>query len=224
MAREKISAVKRDTIKRKTNQLRRAGFIPAIVYGPGVDSLSIQVSEGEFLALLRQGLEVELIELMIEGEQEPRVVLMQDIQTEPVHNRPVHVDFFEVDLTEPVEVDVPIELIGEVLAVEEKRGMLLHNLQELPIKVLPDQIPPHIEVDVSVMREVGDHITVGDLALGEEVEILVDNPEELIVKVDPVRQPEVIEEEEMAEAEGEESIEEDAETSTEASESEGTEE
>lgn len=197
MSRAQINGRKRTLKAKMTRLLRRQGFTPIAVYGPNVDPFSAEVVTKDLNTLLAK-VESELIELNIEGETNPHVVLVQDIQEDPITNLPLHVDFLEVDLTQPVEVDVALEFLGEVKAVEEKRGILLFQLEEVPVRVLPTQIPQHIAVDLSLVQEVGDQFTVGQLALPEGVHLLMDDPDELIVKVEPVRT--AAEEEEAAAA------------------------
>lgn len=197
MSRAQINGRKRTLKAKMTRLLRRQGFTPIAVYGPNVDPFSAEVVTKDLNTLLAK-VESELIELNIEGETNPHVVLVQDIQEDPITNLPLHVDFLEVDLTQPVEVDVALEFLGEVKAVEEKRGILLYQLEEVPVRVLPTQIPQHIAVDLSLVQEVGDQFTVGQLALPEGVHLLMDDPDELIVKVEPVRT--AAEEEEAAAA------------------------
>lgn len=197
MSRAQINGRKRTLKAKMTRLLRRQGFTPIAVYGPNVDPFSAEVVTKDLNTLLAK-VESELIELNIEGETNPHVVLVQDIQEDPITNLPLHVDFLEVDLTQPVEVDVALEFLGEVKAVEEKRGILLFQLEEVPVRVLPTQIPQHIAVDLSLVQEVGDQFTVGQLVLPEGVHLLLDDPDELIVKVEPVRT--AAEEEEAAAA------------------------
>lgn len=191
-----------------TRLLRRQGFTPSVIYGPKIEPLSIEVSTKDLNALLAR-VESELIEVIIDGDAKPHVVLVQDIQEDPITNLPLHVDFLEVDLTHPVEVEVPLEFEGEVKAVEEKRGVLLYLLEEVPIKVLPTQIPQHIVVDLSTVQEVGDQFVVGQLVMPEGAHLLIDDPDELVVKVEPVRT--VQEEEEAAAASAADRAEADAE-------------
>lgn len=197
MSRAQINGRKRTLKAKMTRLLRRQGFTPIAVYGPNVDPFSAEVVTKDLNTLLAK-VESELIELNIEGETNPHVVLVQDVQEDPITNLPLHVDFLEVDLTQPVEVDVALEFLGEVKAVEEKRGILLFQLEEVPVRVLPTQIPQHIAVDLSLVQEVGDQFTVGQLVLPEGVHLLLDDPDELIVKVEPVRT--AAEEEEAAAA------------------------
>ncbi|MCA9392506.1 50S ribosomal protein L25 [candidate division WWE3 bacterium] len=208
MSRQQLNAQLRELTGKKNRRLRRQGFVPGVVYGPKNEPLNVQVDALEFARFLRGGGDTELLELSIENVDAPRVVLIHDMQLEPVTSEPKHVDFFEVDLSQPVEVEVPLELVGEVIAVEEKRGVLLQIMQDLPIKVLPDNIPPAIEVDLSKIAEVGDTFTVSDLSLAEGIEVMVDNPEEVIIKIDEVKtMQQELEEEEEAQAQAKAALE-----------------
>ena len=144
----------------------------------------MQLPRGEFAKLYRDVGESELIDLMVEKEKKPRPVLMQEVQLDPVLDTPLHVDFLQVDLTEKIEVDVPIEFIGEAPAVRDRKGILLTILDELPIKVLPTEIPHAIGVDVSGLVEVNDAVTVADLELPEGVELMVEDAEAAVVKIE----------------------------------------
>ncbi len=188
MARKTLQTQKREKTGDDTRKLRRLGIIPGVVYGPVTAAFNVQAQEHDLMQILKHGEgEAELIDLSIEGEDKPRVVLLKEVQVDPVSNSAMHVDFFEVDLNSPIDVTVDLEFIGEVKAVEEKRAVLLHIMQELPIRVLPLQIPTHIEVDVSVLSEIGDHLTIADVKLPEGVEVRVPDKSELIVKVDEIK-------------------------------------
>lgn len=187
MARAQLQAQPRELTGNKTRRLRSQGITPAVIYGPAIKPILVQVPTRILQKFLQgEGGETELIEVSVEGEAGKHVVLVQDLQVDPVTDMPVHVDFFEVNLSEPVEVTVPLEFVGEVTAVEEKRGVLLHLLNELEIKVLPTEIPAHIEVDLTKMVEVGDQIIVSDLAVPAGVTILAE-AEELVAKIDQLR-------------------------------------
>lgn len=178
---------------KNVRRLRRGGIVPGNVFGPEVESLAVQMDQIGFTRLFNAAGETELINLQIEGEQTPRTVLIDTVQLEPVTHAPMHVDFFQVNLKETVEVQVPIEFINEAPVVKEKGGILVTLLDELTIKALPTQIPKQIELDISVLGEIGDTITVGDIILPEGSEVL-DDPTGLVVKVEEMRVEEVVEE------------------------------
>ena len=188
MERKTLQTQKREKTGDDTRKLRHLGIIPGVVYGPVTQAFNVQMQEHDLMQILKHGEgEAELIDLSIEGEDKPRVVLLKEVQVDPVSNSAIHVDFFEVDLNSPIDVTVSLEFIGEVKAVEEKLAVLLHIMQELPIRVLPLMIPTHIEVDVSVLSEIGNHLTIADIKLPEGVEVRVPDQSELIVKVDEIK-------------------------------------
>ena len=106
---------------------------------------------------------------------------MKDYQTDPANGELLHADFFEVSLTEEVEVTVHVTLIGEPIGVRRDGGILQYLLREIEVECLPDKIPGHIEVDVSNL-EIGQSIRVGDLKLGEGITVLT-NPDEVIINI-----------------------------------------
>ena len=106
---------------------------------------------------------------------------MKDYQTDPVDGELLHADFFEVSLTEEVEVTVHITLVGEPIGVRRDGGILQYLLREIEVECLPDKIPGHIEVDVSNL-EIGQSIRVGDLRRGEGIKVLND-PDEVIINI-----------------------------------------
>ncbi len=217
MSRTQLLAKIREVTGRKVRALRREGVIPGVVYGVKSDPVNVQVQMTEVLRLIRAGHESELLDLKLTESDQVRTVIIQDIQGDPVTGTPLHIDFYEPDLTQPVDVEIEIELIGEAPAAEEKRGVLLFITEEVPVRVLPTQIPSSIEVDISGLNEVGDQISMEDVQLPEGVELMLENPEDVVVaKVGALRVQKVEEEEEETEegaevAEGEASTEEPAE-------------
>jgi len=195
------------TGKGAARKLRAVGRIPAVLYGRGVESKSLSINPGELLQLLQgsgAGMNT-LIELSVEGAT--RTVLVKELQRDPVNGRPVHTDFYLVDLDKTVEVLVPIRLVGKAPGVE-LGGILDHPLRELELECSPRAIPESVDVDVSAL-EVGDSIHVRDLELPEGVSVQTDLNQAVASVITPVvvEEPEVeeeLDEEEAAAAEGEE--------------------
>jgi len=194
------------TGKGVARKLRAAGRIPAVVYGRGTESRAISVDPSALLRLLQSGGAGmnTLIELRVEGTAQ--TVLVKELQRDPVRGRPLHTDFFLVDLDQKVEVSVPIHLVGRPAGVETG-GILDHPLRELELECLPRAIPESVDVDVSAL-EVGDSIHVSDLALPEGVSVRTEANLAVASVIAPavVEEP-VVEEEiegEEAAAEGEE--------------------
>src|SRR3990170_4583936 len=173
-----LSAQKRTVLGRKVKTLRREGVIPAHVFGHKVKTIHVQVKAGEFDKVFEKTGETGIIDLAVDGEKRP--VLVKNVQTHPVSDSPLHIDFYQVNLAEKVKVDVPLEIIGEAPAVHKKIGLLLTPVTELEVEALPADIPEKIEIDISKLVNVGDEVKVKDLAVNKsKVEILTDK--ELVV-------------------------------------------
>jgi len=197
MSRLQLSAQKREFIGRKVKRLRAMGIIPANLYGPNVESLALQLPLGTFRKALRESGGTDLIELTVEGEKDVRPVLISQVQLDPVRNVPLHVDLYQVNLSGKVKVSVPLEFVNEDKT--SKAGIVIELLTELELESYPDRIPRSIEVDLSVLQQVGDTVMVGDLVLPEGTEVQA-NSEEPVVKLNPLEET-LKEEQERMEAE-----------------------
>ncbi len=172
MADNTLSAVSREgTGKSVTRKLRASGRIPAVVYGKRREPQSIQVDPAALEKLLRGsgGLNT-LIDLTVGSRTD--TVLVKELQRHPVRGAFWHVDFYQVDLTEKITVDIPLHFVGKAKGVEFG-GILDHPLREIEVECLPRAIPEFVEVDVSGL-DVGDSIHVSDLRLPEGVEVMTD--------------------------------------------------
>lgn len=170
--------VREKTGKGAGRSLRRAGKVPAVVYGKTVEPVGLQIDTPTVQRLLQSGASGGLIRLKYNGNNQ--MVLLKDVQLDPVMGTPVHVDFHAIALDQEVQVDVPIVLVGEDQRVNDG-GVLAQNLRELAISCLPTAIPESISVDVSGL-ETGNNLTVGDLELPEGVSLRVE-PEEVVLSI-----------------------------------------
>ena len=173
-----LLAQKRTVLGRKVKNLRKDGLIPAHVFGHKVSTIHVQVKTSDFAKVFEKAGETGIVDLAIDSQKKP--VLIRNVQTHPVTDEPLHVDFYQVNLAEKVKVDVPLEIIGESPAVEKKIGLLLTPVSEVEVEALPADLPEKIEVDVSKLENVGDEIKIKDLKVDRaKVAILAD--EELVV-------------------------------------------
>ena len=202
MQQERLEAAKRDTFgKGRVRALRRAGSIPAVLYGRHQDVVPLQIDEHVFRTFLRKNSENVLIDLDIIGHG-AETAMIREIQQHPVMKRTLlHADFVRVSLDEPVTVAVPIVLSGTPLGVRESDGVLEFPLRELTVHCLPTLLPDEIQVNVNEL-DVNDIIHVGDVAVPEEIQVL-DDSQTMIVAVSPPK----VEEEPAEEIEGEEALE-----------------
>ena len=192
---------KRSLVGKKTKRLRRSGLIPAILYGPRTEPSPLQVKERDLrLALDRAGTN-HLIVLTLDEADEPRMTLAREVQRDVVTHSLLHVDFYEVVMTEKITADIPVTLVGESPIVARNAGLLVRGIDSVQVQCLPSQLLESIVVDVSVLEELEEAVLVEDLEVDEFIEILT-NPEEVLVKVLPLRLEELVEEEvEAAEVE-----------------------
>jgi len=173
------------------NALRRQGRLPAIVYGHKVDPLPVMVDGREFVKALARVGKTQLLDLQV-GSEPVRKALIREVQRSPRTGDLLHVDFYQVNLLEKIESEVPIELEGEVEIVSKGEADLLRAMNALRVECLPTDLPPSIVVDISGLKEVDDEIRVRDLKVPPGCEVK-NEPDELVVKVQKHRE-EVVEE------------------------------
>lgn len=168
----------------KVKNLRLDGFIPAVVYSVGKNSLPVKISTSRLLKLIHQHrIEGVVINLNIKDDQKSksRPCLIKEIQYDPVHGDITHVDFNEISLTKAIKVNIPIVAKGESAGVKQEGGSLEHILWEIEIECLPVNIPKEITVDVSPLK-IGDSIHIKDLLVPEGVKILND-PSAIVLSI-----------------------------------------
>lgn len=167
----------RTTGSRSSGRLRGEGRIPGVVYGHGIDPVSVSVDRKQLRAALHTDAGHNAV-INLEIGSDRHLTIVKDLQRHPVRNEVVHIDFLVVNRNEAVTVDVPIVLEGESQAVKEASGTVDQQLFNLSVNTTPVNIPNELVVDVSAM-EIGDSIRVGDLKLPSGVTTDVD-PEEAI--------------------------------------------
>lgn len=196
----KLTAEPRQVLGKKVKQLRRDGILPAVVYGPMVEGAdSVQVDGREFGFAFRDVGYTSLIDLSV-GSDKSIPVFVREVQVHPVRRDILHIDFYAPNMRLPVEANVPVSIVGEL--DDEVEAELTLGLFEVTVSALPDSIPNELQADISGLKEIGDQITASELPFPDGVEF-VGNDDDLIVKLDPIREEEEEPEDEEA-AEGEE--------------------
>ena len=202
-ARPKLAAERREVTGKKVSYLRAAGRLPAVVFGRGLESNSVSIDTHEFESLRRHAGANTLIDLSVDGAK-AAPVLVHGVQTHRVTRKPLHVDLYVVRMTEELTVDVPLVSDGISDAVEIAGGTLLHTIESVRVRALPDHLPQSIHYSIESLRTFDDAIHVRDLDIPEDATLLTDG-DEVVAKVLP---PRVEEEPVVAEAaEGEEGAE-----------------
>ena len=176
----------RKILGKKVKQLRRAGFTPVHLYGPGIDSQSLQCSHRELLSILTRAGRNTPIAILVEGSDEENLALVRDVHWEPVRGDLLHVDFLRVNVGQRISAEVPLTLVGESEGAREARGAVVQRLYSLQIEALPLKIPQEMEVDVSLLNEPESVIRAKDIELPADVTLLTD-PETMVAGIDVAR-------------------------------------
>lgn len=194
-----LQANSRTETGKQNGRLRRAGFIPAVVYGRGKVSASIKLPVKDFERVYADAGGNKIVGLKVD-EGNAANVLIHDVQTDPLTGHLTHADLYLVRMDEKIKTEVPLHFVGESTAVYQQEGTLFKNLEELEIEALPANLPESIEVDISILDDFDKTIHVSDLKIPADITLLTD-PEELVAKVEPPRSDEELEalEEEIVE-------------------------
>lgn len=166
-------------------------FLAGIVYGQGSENVNIKIKLNDFIKIYEQAGESNLIELDVEGVGKIPV-LIKEFQKDPIKGFFIHVDFYKVDMAKEVHAEVPIEFVGESKAVKELGGMLIKNIDSLDVECLPKDLVDHIDIDISVLVELGDLIQVKDIKVPAGLKIL-NNADDAVISVTEPKEEAVVE-------------------------------
>jgi large subunit ribosomal protein L25 len=189
------SRTRTGTGKGVARQLRRQGFVPAVLYGGKLGNIPLSVNTHDLRQIIVKEGDNALIQLAIEGDGESKrtTVLIKNFQKDPVMQTLLHVDFLEISMEKVIEVNIALELVGESPGVKAG-GILEFVTREVTVECLPGDIVEQFEVDTSTL-EIGDSVTVSDIALDTEKFTLLTDPETTVAMVSAPMAEEVEEEE-----------------------------
>jgi large subunit ribosomal protein L25 len=200
----KLTATRRSVLGKKNKALRRQGFTPAHLFGHNIASVPLQCDAAEIRKVVDHAGTTRLVTLDVEGEKGAKNVFVREVQRDIFTKQLIHVDFYQVKKGEKMTMTVPLVLVGEAPAMKYKNRMLTHGTTELHVECLPENVPPQIDVDISVLEDLETAIHIKDLVIDPSITVHAD-PEQLIVKVSEVMvRAEVTEEGAAVAEEGEE--------------------
>jgi len=176
--------------KEVAKRLRRAGRVPAVLYG-GSAPVNITVNPKDIFRLIH-GHEggTQLVQVSFNGSSDTRMAIIRDMQLDPVSEDLVHVDLQEVAMDKPIQVTVPLRHVGDAVGVRETKGILEMILREVQVSCLPASIPESFTADVSELG-IHDVFTVGQLVAPEGVRILTDPSQAVATVAPPMAEEEV---------------------------------
>ena len=175
-----LKAEDRKVIGKQVRALRRAGLLPAVLYGHHIQPMAISLDHREASRILPRVSSSQLIQVEVGGERYP--VLVREKQRHPVTSSLLHVDFQTVSMTEKLRAMVRIELTGDAPAVKNYNGVLVTGQEEIEVECLPGDLINRIVVDISVLTDIGNAIHVSDLPVPSTIHVLTD-ADELVVLV-----------------------------------------
>lgn len=184
-----LQAQSRTAVGSGIKALRNAGFVPGVIYGHSFEPLNVQVSVKDFDAALKQAGQSTIVYLELEGQSYPTII--HDVSRDTVSDKIIHADFYKVRLDEKITANVPIVFVGESVAVKDFAGILVKNLSELEVEAFPQDLPHEITVDISMLKNLNDHIMVKDLKLSDKVEIKSNLDDAIALVQEPKSQAEV---------------------------------
>lgn len=190
-----LTARPRSETGRHVHHLRREGAVPAVLYGHKVAAQALAVDAKEMERTWLRAGRTHLVDVHVDGQRGARKVLIKDIQFQPRSGHMLHVDLFAVNLREKITSDVPVIVVGESPAVQQRLGQVQQVVSTLRVESLPADLPAQLTVDISGLTEVDQGITLGEIELPKGVALVHAEPGETVVKIAALR---VREEEEPA--------------------------
>ena len=191
MAELQLQVKSRTVLGKKVRAMRRAGHVPANIYGRGIQSQAVQVDLLSLSHLLRSAGRNVIVSLQVEGEMAQRPVMLRGLHRRPTTDQILHVDFYQVSLTEKIRAEVPLLIVGQAPAAVDLGGTLLQSLDNISVEALPTDVPPPIEVDVSRLVGFDDAVHVRDLLVDTTKVHVLSDLDQVVAKVAAPRVAEV---------------------------------
>lgn len=177
-----LLASRRDILGKKVRFLRRQDLTPANMYGHNIESTALQIETSQLKHAVSKAGKSSLIALKIDGATSPKMVIVKDIQKEPLSGELLHVDLYQVRMEENIKIEVPLSILGEAPAIKEHGGILIQNLNSLEIECLPANMPHSVEIDISELSELDQALHVKDIPVPDTITVLTD-PDAAVVQI-----------------------------------------
>jgi large subunit ribosomal protein L25 len=174
-----LKATKRNVTGKQVKALRRAGELPAVIYGRHVEPLSISLDAHSTELVFAKLTSSTLVTIDVEGQE--FAALVREKQRNFIKGNLTHVDFLALDLTEMIRTKVRLTFTGVASAVKDFSAVLVHRMEAFEVECLPADLPERINVDISSLKEIGNNIRVSDIPLPEKVTVLDDADDIVII-------------------------------------------
>src|SRR3990167_4806171 len=184
-----LNAQKREVIGSGLNNLRKSGYLPAILYGKNQESIPLQIPTKDFKKVFEVAGESTLIFINVDSQSYPTII--HDIARDAVSDDILHADFYKVRLDEKIKAKVAVVFRGESPAVRDFGGIFVRNINELEIEAFPQDLPHEVVVDMSSLKNIGDQILVKDLKLDPKLKITAEAEEIIATAQEPMSEAEL---------------------------------
>ncbi|MBA4399258.1 MAG: 50S ribosomal protein L25 [Chloroflexi bacterium] len=197
-----VEAARRTVTGKQVGALRRAGKLPGVMYGHNFEPVAIEMDFRNASRVLKKASQSQIVTIVLDGKE--LATLVRERQMDYIRNEFLHVDFQVVSLTEKIRSKVSIELVGVSPAVKDLNGVVVHEMTEIEVEGLPQDLPEKYSVDISGLTNIGQSILVSALKVSDQIEILHDLNDVVVVitggaveeveeVTEAVAEPEVIE-------------------------------
>jgi large subunit ribosomal protein L25 len=175
-----LKATKRNVIGKQVKALRRAGLLPAVIYGRHVEPISISLDAHSTGLVFSKLTSSTLVTIDVEGTE--YAALVREKQRNYIKGVLTHIDFLALDLTEKIRTKVQLAFVGVSSAVKDYSAVLVHRLDALEVECLPTDLPERITVDISSIKEIGNSIRVHDVVLPDaERVVIMDDADDIVI-------------------------------------------
>lgn len=173
-----LKASKRDVTGKQVKALRRAGLLPAVIYGRHVEPIAISLDSHSTELVFSKLTSSTLVTIDVEGTE--YAALVREKQRNFIKGVLTHIDFLALDLTEKIRTKVRLHYVGVSSAVKDYSAVLIHRVDSLHVECLPADLPERINVDISSIKEIGNNIHVRDIVLPANV-VVLDDADEIVI-------------------------------------------
>ncbi len=156
-----LEVTRRDMQGKQVRHLRAEGIVPGVIYGPTFESLPVQVEWLKLRPVLRAAGGSHLIQVTVEGETHN--TLVREVQRDPIRGEVLHIDFYRVRMDVAIRTEVPVSFVGSDATITKNGGVVTLEMTTVEVECLPGNLPAQIEVDLSLLKVVGDSLLVRDL-------------------------------------------------------------
>ena len=168
----------------KLKKLRKNALIPAVIYGHKTKNQLLKVGYREFEDVYKKARENTLINLLI-GDSSKGKVIIHNLQVDPVSDKFIHIDFYQVKMDEKISAEIPLDFIGESEAVKNEGGVFVKNMNTVEVESLPQNLPREIKVDISQIKKLEEAIHIKDLDVPENVKLVAQGDEVVAIILKP---------------------------------------